>query len=340
MTTATTLLLLFVMASDAAGADVGVDDDDVVFVAVDAGGCVDEDAFVDGVSARVAPGSVAPALTSGGVEAGDRRDVGVTFVEVEGHIEVRVTLDVKGQRVGARRLGPFRSCEAATDAAVLAVTLVVDPLGPLPPTPTPPTTPTPTPTTPTTTPTTLETVVVQAPSVVSPWSVALSAGGGVGSGFGVVPGPMGLVRLRLDPGVVPVVVAMGGRLDVPGPLVVDGKRQVESVGGAFFVEGCFGAKAPADVVVDLCGLGQAGGLRALGVGIDNAVSATPRLIGVGAAVVVRVPLWTGLGVFARFAVDAPVLRARLFADGEVLWESPPFTGQVAVGLDGLVSGGR
>jgi len=181
-------------------------------------------------------------------------------------------------------------------------------------------------------------VLVRPSSTVPPSSVAVGAGVGVGSGFGVVPGPMGLVRLRLDPGVVPLVVGLGGRVDLPAPLVHDGARTVTSVGGAFFVEGCWVGRV-VGATVDVCGLGQAGGMRAVGVGVDNPAPATPRLIALGGALTARVPLWAGLGAFARVGLDAPVLRARLIADGEVFWESPPVTGQLTVGLDGLARGG-
>jgi hypothetical protein len=320
------LFLLSAMADWSIAGEGGLVDAVVVQLADET--CGPADGLVARIEARAGVGSVV---------AEGPRVVAVAFAGAAPRLGVELTLDVAGARVGSRRLGPFGSCDAALEAAALAIALVVDPLGPLP-------APSSTPSVPTTPATSAaapppEVVIRRGASTVPPSSAALAAGVGVGSGFGVVPGPMGLVRLRLDPEVLPLAVGIGGRIDLPAPLVHDGTRMVTSVGGAFFVEGCWVGRAPGAVAVDLCGLGQAGGMRAVGVGIDNPVPATPHIIDVGAALTARVPLWAGLGAFARLAVSVPLLRARLIADGERFWESPPVAGQLSVGFDGLARGG-
>ena len=168
----------------------------------------------------------------------------------------------------------------------------------------------------------------------SPSSVAVSAGLGVGSGFGVKPGPMVLVQLRLDPGEVPVAVGVGGRVDLPTPLTLDGERSVTSTGGAAFLEGCLVVRLRIGLV-DLCGLAQAGALRAVSAFDDGSTPVLAPLVTVGSSVAVRVPLWAGLGAFVRAGLDLPVVGARFSFDDDVIFESAPFAGQLSVGLSGL-----
>ncbi len=302
-------------------------------IVVDDNHCVGADTFVADVAARV---DVAA--------DDDGRVIRVAFGD-GGHAVV-ITLDVDGARQGERRLGPFAGCDDAVAAALLATTLVIDPLAPptttttIPPPPRtpPPTTATTSPTTPTTPAPPPEAAAAAGPAPLPVGTdVSVAVGGGVGSGFGVVPGPMGLVRLRVDTGVWGLVVGAGARVDLPTSQSIAGDKRLETVGGALFVEACSGGDVGAGVVVDVCSLGEGGGMRATAFGVDNAVPVTPRLITAGLSASLRVPLWAGLGAFVRVGATAPVLRAQLFADGAQLWESPPLAVQLAVGVDGVVA---
>jgi hypothetical protein len=67
---------------------------------------------------------------------------------------------------------------------------------------------------------------------------------------------------------------------------------------------------------------------------------TAQVMAVGGALQLRSTVWRGLGVFARLAVTAPVLRARLLAaGGDVIWESPLAGALLVVGVDGVFSRG-
>ncbi len=145
---------------------------------------------------------------------------------------------------------------------------------------------------------------------------------------------MVLVQLRLDPGEVPVAVGVGGRVDLPTPLTLDGERSVASTGGAVFLEGCLVVRLRIGLV-DLCGLAQAGALRAVSAFDDGSTPVLAPLVTAGGSVAVRVPLWAGLGAFVRAGLDLPVVGARFSFDDDVSFESAPFAGQLSVGLSGL-----
>lgn len=171
--------------------------------------------------------------------------------------------------------------------------------------------------------------------------VGLGGGVGMGSGLGPGVGQVALVRLRLDVGAVPLVVGLGGRLDLPPTLEVDGRRRLDSIAGAFTVDGCYRRHltSSGDLVLDACGVFEAGGLRATAVGFTTPDPITAQVMTVGGALQVRSVVWGGLSTFARLAVAAPVLRARLVATGgEVIWESPLAGALLVVGTDGLISG--
>jgi hypothetical protein len=305
--------------------------------------CVEAAPLIARVEARVGPGSV----------VGDGpRVLTARFSGAATEVAVDLSLDVMGQRTGARHLGPFPSCAAAVDAAVLAISLVIDPLAStsssISPSSTSPSS-TPPSTSPSSTPPSTSrrsSSSPMSPPVSSRWSppslllarspssVAVGAGLGVGSGFGVKPGPMVLVQLRLDPGEVPVAVGVGGRVDLPTPLTLDGVRSVASTGGAAFLEGCLVVRLRIGLV-DLCGLAQAGALRAVSALDDGSTPVLAPLVTVGGSVAVRVPLWAGLGAFVRAGLDLPVVGARFSFDDDVIFESAPFAGQLSVGLSGL-----
>jgi hypothetical protein len=322
------LLLLSTMADETV---TGVDP---VVVRVDDDVCVDRAGLTALVELRAGIGSV--------VDDGPRV-IAVGFTGRPPQIVVDITLDVDGQRVGARRLGPFADCGSAIDAAALAIALVIDPFG-TPPPPTAAPSPPPTPTPPARAPAPAS--LARRPPVegppraweLPPFSLGLGAALGVGIGLGVAPGPMGIVRLHLAAAALPVAVGVGGRVDAATPLLFDGDRRLESVGGAFFVEGCGRLDRVDDVgslLLDLCGLGEVGGLRAVAVGFLDPVQGNASFATVGAAMTARVPLAPGLGAFVRVGATVPVLPARLDSGGATLWETPLVNGQVTVGLDGL-----
>lgn len=320
------LLLLLSTMADETVTGVGP-----VVVRVDEDVCVDRAGLTALVELRAGIGSV--------VDEGPRV-IAVGFTGASPQVVVDITLDVEAQRVGARRLGPFADCGSAIDAAALAIALVIDPFGAPPPsTSAPPPPPPP----------------ARAPPPASlarrqplegpprawkapPFSLGLGGAAGVGLGLGVAPGPMGIVRLHVAAAELPFAVGVGGRVDLATPLLFDGDRRLESVGGAFFAEGCGRLDRVDDVgslLLDLCGLGEVGGLRAVAVGFPDPVQGNASFATVGAAMTARVPLAPGLGAFVRVGASVPVLRARLVSDDATLWESPLLGGQVTVGLDGL-----
>lgn len=340
--TATTLALLVMLAptlpastptrpaSSTALTDDLVTGVEPVVVRVDDDHCVDRAGLTALVELRVGLGSV--------VDDGPRV-VGVAFAGRAPAVEVILTLEQEGAFAGARRLGPFADCGTAIDAAALTIALVIEPL---------PTPPSPSPSSPSPSPAPALSVrpraveVAQRAWALPPVSVGLGAGGGGGIGFGVAPGPMGLVRVHLAAGDLPVAVGVGGRVDLPEPVVIDGTRRLESVGGAFFIEGCGRLDRVDDVgalILDLCALGEAGGLRAVAIGFDDPVRGNASLVTAGAALTARVPLWSALGVFVRVGASVPLLQAHLVSGGTTLWQSPVVIGQLTVGLDG-VSGQR
>jgi hypothetical protein len=127
---------------------------------------------------------------------------------------------------------------------------------------------------------------------------------------------------------------MGALLDLPTPLALDGERSVTSTVGAAFLEGCLVVRLRIDLV-DLCGLAQAGALRAVSAFGDGSTPVLAPLVTVGSSVAVRVPLWAGLGAFVRAGLDLPVVGAQFSFDDDVIFESAPFAGPLSVGLSGL-----
>jgi hypothetical protein len=327
MTTLTGLVLLLAAMADWSVAGEAVREDAVVVLLADET-CGPAADLVDRIEARAGAGSV--------VDDGPRV-VGVAFAGRAPAVEVTLTLEEAGVPAGARRLGPFADCGTAIDAAALAIALVIEPFAAPPPPPSPPPPPPPAPPRALFAPRrALE--APQRPWKVPPLSVGLGAAGGVGIGFGVAPGPMGLVRAHLQAGDLPVAVGVGGRVDLPGPLVIEGPRRLESVGGAFFIEGCGRLDRVDDVgalILDLCAFGEAGGLRAVAIGFDDPVEGNASLITAGAAMTARVPLWSALGLFVRVGASLPLLPGRLVSSGTTLWQSPVVAGQLTVGLDGL-----
>ena len=175
-----------------------------------------------------------------------------------------------------------------------------------------------------------------------PLQAVLAVGAGVGAGLAPGVGQVALARLRLDVGALPLVVGLGVRIDLPKALEVDGRRRLDSVGAAFSVDGCFRQDllSSGDLMVDACVVGEAGGLRTTAVGFSVPEPITAQVMAVGGALQLRSTVWRGLGVFARLAVTAPVLRARLLAaGGDVIWESPLAGALLVVGVDGVFSRG-
>ncbi len=291
---------------------------------------------VDGIAADVVEHVVAR-VGADAVVASGARVIAVTFGDDDdgGGVIANVVLDIDGERAGARRLGPFVDCEAAIAAAVLTTALVIDPLGPLPASP----------------PSAL--VVISAPesltrgasrrerSRVTPLVIGGGAGVGVGGGLAPGVGAVVLGRLRFDLGFAPIVIAVGGRLDLPDVFVLDGRHRLESMAVGFFADGCFRQQFTNDVVADFCVVAEAGALRSEARGFERPVPVTAQVMALGAAVQVRAALWSGLGLFARGLVDTPLVGARLLdAGGDMLWESPRLGGLFVVGIDGLgVAGG-
>ena len=317
---------------------------EAVGIVVDPVACIDAPALVARVASRVGDAAVVPAVAHGAGVVGGGRQVSVAFVRGESSVDVTMGLDVDGVRLAVRHLGPFADCDAAVDAVVLAASLVVDPLGGLP-SPPPPPIPPPPPSPPPSVPGNVAAspvTPVKAPTAPPPLQVGLGGGVGMGSGLGPGVGQVALARLRLDVGVVPLVVGLGGRLDLPPTLEVDGRRRLDTIAGAFSVDGCYrrSLMSSGDLVVDVCGVFEAGGLRATAVGFTRPDPITARVMTVGGALQVRTVVWGGLSTFARLAVTAPVLRARLEATGgEVIWESPLAGALLVVGADGLIASG-
>ena len=256
------------------------------------------------------------------------------FDDVDSAVFANVSLVVAGEHLGQRRLGPFVDCAAAVDAVVLAASLVIDPLGG----------PSPTKATATTTPKQSavidEPLVVQRRTTVDGLWIGGGAGVGVASGLGPGVTPTLLGRLRVDVGEIPFVVGLGGRFDVPTVFDIDGAHRLESTAAAFFIDACYRQRLGGDVIVELYGVAEAGVLRTSGVGYDDPTPVTARIMGVGAAVQVRAPLWSGSGVFARAALDVPLVRARVVdARDAVLWQSPLVGGLLVVGIDGIALAG-
>jgi hypothetical protein len=314
---------------------------DAVGIVVDPGTCIEALSLVTRVAARVGDAAV----VAGGVAGG--RQVSAAFVQGVVGVDVTIGLDVGGVRLGMRRLGPFADCGAAIDAVVLATSLVVDPLGPPPPSTLPSPLPSPPPSTrPTSTATsagsTVSTTKASTTKASTPLQVGLGGGVGIGSGLGPGVGPVALARLRFDVGAVPLVVGLGGRLDLPPTLEVDGRRRLDSIAGAFSVDGCHrrSLTSSGDLILDACGVVEAGGVRATAVGFTTPDPITAQVMTVGGALQVRSVLLGGLSTFVRLAVTAPVLRARLVArGGEVIWESPLVGAMVVVGTDGQLARG-
>lgn len=294
--------------------------------------CVADVVLLERIAARVGADALA---------ADSARVVDIAFaVDSDGAVFADVALVVDGENVGHRRLGPFIDCAAAVDAVVLATSLVIDPLGGPPPPP-------PTTTTTMTTLTTMKTTTEPPPVIIARRAAVepdLWMGGGVGigvaSGLGPGVGPTLLGRFRVDIGVVPVVIGLGGRIDLPAIVDIDGAHRLESTAAAFFVDGCFRQQLTGDVVLDSCLVGEGGVLRASGIGYDDPTPVTARIMSLGAALQVRAALVSGLGIFARAAVDAPLVRARVLdARGNSLWQSPMAGGLFVVGIDGLAMAG-
>ena len=248
-----------------------------------------------------------------------------------------VFLDVDGERVGTRRLGPFRDCDAAVDAVVLTASLVIDPLIGAARSPSPSRTQEPAVEPPPTPWSRLPAdEVVGSRRSVAPLLMGAGVGVGVASGIGPGVGPTVLGRLRVDLDVVPFVFAVGGRVDLPAVIDIDGAHRLESLAAAFFIDGCYRRILAGDVLIDGCVVAQAGVLRASAVGFDTPTPVTARVMGAGLALQVRVPVWSGLGLFSRIAVDVPLVGARLVdARGAALWQSPRVAGLWVVGIDGL-----
>jgi hypothetical protein len=292
------------------------------------GDCVDEQALRAALQERV------------GVEVVDSvsaRVIDIAFDCVTtNEVGVELELTINGVPRGHRELGPFVDVDRAFDAAVFAASLVLDPLGPLPDT-TAPIAPPVADANANATPARVD--VVRSTYRIPPVLVGLAVGGGVSGGFSPGTSPGLLARLRLDTGILPLVVAVGARIEAPPAIVLDGTRQLESTAGAFFVDGCYRTGLVADVVADLCLTGEGGVLRAYGVGLDNAQSITARVMTLGGTLHLRAPLVGGLGVFVRASASSAVLRARLFADGSDVWANPPLGGLLIVGVDGVMSTG-
>lgn len=308
------------------------------------GGCVDDDALRAALQERV------------GVDVVDSvsaRVIDIAFDCVTANeVEVELELTIDGVPRGHRALGPFVDVDRAFDAAVFAASLVIDPIG-VGPDPAPAAAPAvPAPAVPasgvpaasTETPAAVNAGVARVDVVrsnhrIPPVLVGIAVGGGVSSGLSPGMAPGLLARLRLDTGILPLVIAVGARVEAPPTIVLDGTRQLESIAGAFFVDGCYRTGLVADVVADLCLTGEGGVLRAYGVGLDNAQTITARIMTLGGTLQLRAPLVGGLGVFVRASASSAVLRARLFADGAAVWENPPIGGLLIVGIDGVMSTG-
>lgn len=310
------------------------------------GDCVDDDALRAALQAHVGV-----PLTDGR-EGNGTRVIDIAFDCVAANaVGVALEFTVDGVPHGHRELGPFVDVDRAFDAAVFAASLVIDPLGlgatdnapanaPAPtsaPAPAPPSGPV---------------DVDERPDHnrdrhrdrdrhrIPPVMAGLSLGGGISSGLSPGTSPGLLARLHLDAGIVPLVIALGARVEAPPAIVLDGTRQLESSAGAFFVDGCYRTTVVADLVADLCVTGEGGALRAYGVGLPNAQTITARIMTLGATVSVRAPLVGGIGVFARASASSALLRARLLADGgEVVWTNPPVGGLFVVGIDGMLGSG-
>ncbi|HEY1100339.1 MAG TPA: hypothetical protein VGF99_15480, partial [Myxococcota bacterium] len=202
------------------------------------------------------------------------RAVRITFASTGGAgdtLSATIALVDDGVVVGERVLGPFRDCDAATAAAVFAATFVIEPLdddestagpvddGPIDDGPVddaieprPTTTTTTTMTTPLPVPPPRSLVVLRRGSAALPLPPHVGGGVGVGVGAGISPGlqPSLLGRLRLDIGVVPVVIGLGARFDLPATLQLDDTHVLDTVAAAFFLDGCWRIGAPAGVAVD------------------------------------------------------------------------------------------
>jgi hypothetical protein len=305
------------------------------------GDCVDDEALRAALQAHVGVEVVDVVNVLDGTSA---RVIDIAFDCVAANnVGVALELTIDGAPHGHRELGPFVDVDRAFDAAVFAASLVIDPLALDAPTDVS----TPLPTTPTlllqpAAPSPPEVPVDDVPHSnhrIPPVVVGLAIGGGVSGGLSPGASPGLLARLHLDVGIMPLVVALGVRIEAPPTLVLDAARQLESTAGAFFVDGCYRKGLVAEVVADLCVTGEGGVLRAYGVGLDNAQSITARIMTLGATLSVRAPLVGGLGVFARASANSALLRARLFADGEVVWSNPPVGGLLVVGIDGMMGTG-
>jgi len=309
----------------------------LLLAAVEPVAVVVDDGCAGDVVARVVERVGAAAV----VDTSDRV-IAVGF-DVDTAVFADIALVVAGEPVGQRRLGPFVDCAAAVDAVVLATSLVIDPLGgpqPSTPPPNPMTAATTTTTTTTTATTDEEPIVVPRRRDVDRLWMGGGAGIGVASGLGPGVTPTLLGRLRVDVGEIPFVVGLGGRFDLPTVVDIDGAHRLESTGAGFFVDACYRQRVVGDVLVDLCGVGEAGVLRSSGIGYEDPTPITARVMGVGAALQVRAPLWSGFGLFARAMVDMPLLRARVVdARDNVLWQSPLVGGLLVVGIDGIALAG-
>jgi hypothetical protein len=294
------------------------------------GDCVDDEALRAALQAHVGVAVIGGNST---------RTIEIAFAcAATNSVGVTLDLTIDGAPRGHRVLGPFVDVDHALDAAVLAASLVIDPLvldAPDDATAAAPDAPAPSPATP------ANAVGVVRHHRIAPVMVGLAIGGGVSGGLSPGTSPGLLARLHLDAGIVPLVIALGARVEAPPAIVLDGVRQLESTAGAFFVDGCYRQALIAEVVADLCVTGEGGVLRAYGVGFANAQTITARIMTLGATLSVRAPLLAGVGVFARASASSALLRARLLADGgDVVWSNPPIGGLFVVGIDGtLLTGG-
>jgi hypothetical protein len=295
-----------------------------IVVDVEGVGCAGGDALADVVNARAGAGSV---VVDGA------RVVRVRYRVREG-VSAEVKLVVAGVPRGQRLLGPFAECRALEDALVLTLALIVDPL--LPPEPEPAAIPIPNlvPSSSSSSPSPSSSEIQLVPRVrrmsEAPLRVQGLAGVGVGGGLAPGFGLSGLLRLQFA--VDWLGIGLGARLDLPGPLVVDGKRRLESGAAAAVVDGCF-VRALSEVDVSGCVVVEAGALRSVGVGFTQPDPTVAQIITGGGAVGVNVPLWGGLGLNTRLGLSTPLQGARLReGEGRIVWESPRVAVQWLLGI--------
>ncbi|MDP2339807.1 MAG: hypothetical protein Q8O67_02525 [Deltaproteobacteria bacterium] len=288
-----------------------------IVIDVQGAGCSNAEALAVVVNGRAGAGSV---VVDGS------RVVEVLYVSRAGTgfsgTAAEVKLVVDGVPRGQRKLGPFEDCRALEDALALTLALIVDPL-------LPPEAPKEAVTTSTAAPE-LRVVVRERGFDEAPLRIQGLAGVGVGGGLAPGFGLSGLLRLQFK--VDWLGIGLGARLDLPGPLVVDGKRRLESGAAAAVVDGCF-VGSLSDVDVEACVVVETGALRSVGVGFTQPDPTVAEIITGGAALGVNVPLWGGLGLNTRLGLSTPLQGARLRdGGGDVVWESPQVAVQWLVGI--------